>query len=120
MLYEVRKDLSEAENIELDKFLVDLVRRYVETEKLFLDLVYEMGDQQDMTLEQTKDFIDYLGELRLYQCGLLSVEEVRKNPLDWIDYILSASTHTNFFEARVVDYNHGGLQGHVDYSKYTI
>lgn len=77
-----------------------------------------MGAQEDMTLEDAKDFINYLGELRLYQNGLLGPSEVRKNPLPWIDYILTASTHTNFFEARVVDYNHGGLEGTIDYSKY--
>jgi ribonucleotide reductase beta subunit family protein with ferritin-like domain len=120
ILSEVRKDLSEVENDELDKFIYKLVERYVEAEHKFIDLVYEMGDQEGMTKDQTKDFISYLGELRLYQCGLIGAEQVRRNPLDWIDYILSASTHTNFFEARVVDYNHKGLEGKVDYSKYKL
>ena len=118
ILGEVRKDLSEVENLELDKFIQDTVDKYIQAEHSFLDLVFEMGDQEDMTLANAKDFINYLGELRLYQCGLLSAEEVRENPLPWIDYILTGSTHTNFFEARVVDYNHGGLEGTIDYSKY--
>ena len=115
---EVRKELSEVENTELDKFLHKLVRQYVEAEHKFLDLVFEMGDQEDLSKEQAKDFIEYLGELRLYQCGLLGAEEVRTNPLEWIDYILTASTHTNFFEARVVDYSHAGLEGKISYDKY--
>ena len=118
VLNEVRKELSEVENNELDKFIQMSVGKYIQAEQAFLDLVFEMGDQEDMSLDSAKDFIEYLGELRMYQCGLLSAEEVRKNPLPWIDYILSGSTHTNFFEARVVDYNHGGLEGSVDYSKY--
>lgn len=115
---EIRKELSEVDNNELDKFLHALVRQYVDAEHTFLDLVFEMGDQEDMTKEDAKNFIEYLGELRLYQCGLLSAEEVRENPLQWIDYILTASTHTNFFEARVVDYSHAGLEGKISYDKY--
>lgn len=115
---EARKDLSEAENIALDDFIRQFVSRFVEAEHRFLDLVFEMGDQEGMTKQEAKDFISYLGELRLFQNGLLPLEGVRKNPLDWIDYILTGSTHTNFFESRVVDYSHSGLAGSVDYTKY--
>jgi ribonucleotide reductase beta subunit family protein with ferritin-like domain len=120
VLEEVRKDLTEAENIELDKYIKLLVGRYVDAEHTFLDLVFEMGDQEQMTKQDAKDFISYLGELRLYQMGLNNLSDVRENPLDWIDYILTGSTHTNFFESRVVDYSHSGLSGDVDYSKYKV
>lgn len=115
VLEEVRKDLSEAENTELDRFIKNVVKSYVDAEHKFLDLIFEMGDQEGLTLEEAKDFISYLGELRLFQLDLLSLEEVRDNPLEWIDYILSASSHTNFFENRVTDYSHNGLEGEVDY-----
>lgn len=118
VLSEVRRDLSEAENIELDSFIEITIDKYVKAETTFLDLVFNMGDQEGMTKEDAKEFIVYLGELRAYQLGLKTVSEVRKNPLEWIDYILSASTHTNFFESRVVDYNHKGMEGVVDYSKF--
>ena len=118
VLKEVRKDLSEAENIDLDNFIKDFVKRFVEAEHRFIDLVFEMGDQEGMTKQDAKDFISYLGELRLFQNGLIPLTDVRENPLDWIDYILTGSTHTNFFESRVVDYSHSGLEGNVDYSKY--
>ena len=115
VLEEVRKDLSEAENTELDRFIKKAIRSYVDAEHKFLDLIFEMGNQEGLTLEEAKDFIDYLGELRQFQLGLLTLEEVRENPLEWIDYILSASSHTNFFENRVTDYSHNGLEGEVDY-----
>lgn len=118
VLFEVRKELNEVENEELDKWIVRTTDKYVKAEHAFLDLVYEMGDQEQMTKEDSKEFINYLSELRRYQCGLLSAGEVRQNPLPWIDYILTGSTHTNFFEARVVDYTHNGLEGSVDYGKY--
>lgn len=115
VLEEVRKELSEAENTELDRFIKKVVARFVEAECKFLDLIFEMGNQEGLTLEEAKNFIHYLGELRLFQLDLCSLEEVRENPLEWIDYILSASSHTNFFENRVTDYSHNGLEGEVDY-----
>lgn len=118
VLEEARKDLSEAENIELDKFILRIVQLYVDAELKFLDLVFEMGDQEGLSLEDAKDFIRYLAELRLYQLGLLSFEDVRENPLEWIDYILTASTHTSFFENKVVDYSHNGLSGEATYDKF--
>lgn len=118
VLGEARKELSEVQNLELDAFILSTVADYVQAECRFLDLVFEMGDQESMSLQDAKEFVRYLGELRLYQTGLLGPEEVRENPLEWMDYILSGSTHTNFFESRVVDYSHSGLTGEVDYTKY--
>lgn len=119
VLYEIRaNDLSEVENLELEKFIRKTAAKFRIAEHAFLDIVFEMGPQQDMTLEESKEFINYLEELRLYQLGYIDSDKVRKNPLDWIDYILSGSTHTNFFEARVVDYSHNELEGEADYSKF--
>ncbi|HEY9704589.1 MAG TPA: ribonucleotide-diphosphate reductase subunit beta, partial [Allocoleopsis sp.] len=118
VLNEVRKDLTEAENYELNKFILLTASAFEKAEHKFLDLVFGMGDQEGMSLLDAKSFISYLVELRLFQLGLAALEDVRKNPLDWIDYILSATTHTSFFEARVVDYNHNGLHGEVNSSKW--
>ncbi len=114
----VKNDLTESETYELNQFIELTVEKYVAAEKTFLELVFEMGNQEGMTLDDAKLFIDYLGNLRLYQLGLLDRENVIENPLPWIDYILTGSTHTNFFESKVVDYNHSGLKGEIDYSAY--
>lgn len=118
VLNEVRKTLTEAENYELNKFILLTANAFEKAEHKFLDLVFGMGDQEGMSLLDAKSFISYLVELRLFQLELATLEDVRKNPLDWIDYILSATTHTSFFEARVVDYNHNGLHGEVNASKW--
>ena len=119
VLEEIKKsDLSESEITELDDFIVDLVGRYVKAEHKFLDLVFAMSDQEGMTKEDAKEYISYLGIMRLAQVGLASWEEVPENPLPWMDYILSGSKHTNFFEQRVTDYNHSGLGGSISYDKF--
>lgn len=112
------EDLTTDEITELNRFIIDMVDQYVHAEQVFLDLVFEMGNQEGMTLEESKSYISFLGRYRLYQVGLLSGEDVGENPLPWMDYLLSGSKHTNFFETKVTEYSHNGLTGEVDYSKY--
>lgn len=117
-LLEVKKELTEVENIVLDKIIRTLVERYVAAEKGFIKLAYEMGSAEDLTEEDLTDYIEYLGEFRLFQIGLIGYQEVRKNRLMWMEWILSGSKHQNFFEKRVTEYSHSGLDGEIDYSKY--
>lgn len=113
-----RSDLSQSEIYELSDFVVDIVDKYVAAEHRFLDLVFEMSNQEGMTKKDAKDYITYLGELRLSQIGLIDADKVPENPLPWMDYVLSGSKHTNFFEQRTTDYSHGGLIGEVGYGKF--
>lgn len=117
-LEEMRKDLTEAENWQLDKVIRKVVHRFVEAEHRFIELVYSLGQQEDMTEEQLKQYITFLGQLRLFQLDLITLEEVPVNPLDWMEWMLSAGKHDAFFEKRVTDYSHRKLDGKVDYSKY--
>ena len=112
------KNLSEDERKELDIFTRMMVEKYVEAEHQFLDLVFEMSPQEGMTKEDAKEYISYLGRLRLAELGLEGFDTIGESVLPWMDYILSGSKHSNFFEQRVTDYSHTGLQGDVDYSAY--
>lgn len=117
-LNEMRKDLAEAENWAIDDLIIKVVKNYEQAEHRFLDLLYAVGSQQDLDIGDVKKYITYLGQLRLFQLGLISLEEVPNNPLDWMDWMLSASRHDAFFEKRVTDYSHKRLEGKVDYAKY--
>lgn len=117
VISEVFKELTEAEKIELHNVIDQLVKAYVDAEHKFIDLVYEMGNQEGLTKEELKEYILYLAELRKFQLGLIGVREVRKNPLPWMEWLVSGATQDNFFEKKVTDYSHG-LTGKVDYSKY--
>ena len=84
----------------------------------FIKLVYAMGEQDDLTEKDLFDYISYLGERLQWKLGLLQVWNVRSNPLEWMEWLLSAKRHDNFFETRVTDYTHAGLQGTVSYDRY--
>lgn len=116
-LQEMRFDLTEAENILLNEMIFKIMDLYVAAEHRYLELVYADGNQEDMTLESAKEYIIYLRYLRLYQLKLASLNEVPKNPLPWMEWILTGAKHDNFFEKKVTDYTHG-LQGDINYDKY--
>lgn len=118
-LREMRKDLSEVENLYLNEMIVKIVEAYVNAENNYLDLVYSIGNQEDFTKEQAKENILYLSELRMYQMGLISATEVRKNPAPWMEWLVSGAKHDNFFEKKVTDYSHG-ISGKVSYEKYSV
>lgn len=117
-LKEARKSLSELENEALDRCITAFIEAYKQAEHKFIDLVFEMGGSEGLTAQEMKDYISYLCGFREYQLGLRSMKNVGKNPLEWMEWVLSGSKHGNFFEKKITDYAHGGLPGKVDYSKY--
>lgn len=118
VLKKVMEELDENQVNTLIFFIKSRVERLVEAEHAFIDLVYELGEPEGLTKQDLKGYISYLGELRLFQLGLIPEMEVSKNPLPWIESMLSGRSHDNFFEKRVTDYSHSGLEGKVDYERY--
>ncbi len=114
VLNEVRKELTPMQNMDLDLFIVKMTEDFIAAELLFIDLVFSMGDQEGMTAQDMKDYIKYLGMVRLEQLGIQS--QKRKNPLMWMDWMLSGKKHGNFFEQRITEYDHSGMEGEIDYN----
>lgn len=116
--------LSELKNFSLDdqkeilNYVILTVEKFVEAEDKFIELAYDIGDQEDMTKQDMKDYIRYLADFRLGQVGLPSMFNQEENPLVWMDWLLSGKKHTNFFEERVADYSHDPLKGDIDFSLY--
>lgn len=111
-----RQDLTEVENERLDRILRATARKYKEAEHRLIDLIYLQGQPEDLTIEDAYEYMEFLEDLRLNQLGLKGY--VRPNPLEWMDWMLSGARHDNFFEKKVTDYAHTGLQGEVDYTRY--
>lgn len=115
---EGRKELTKEELEILKEAAFSMVRGYVEAELRFIELMSQEGASEDLTDIQKSEYIQYLGELRLYQLGYTTKSSVRRNPLPWMEWMLSGAKHDNFFEKKVTEYNHNGLLGEVDYSRY--
>lgn len=111
-------NFSKEDRLEIVAYTKKLVKMFVEAEDKFIDLAYSIGDQEGMTSSELKQYLRYLANLRLSQCGYKPIYDVVDNPLPWMDWVLSGKKHTNFFEEKVTDYSHEGLKGTIDYTKY--
>ena len=70
-----------------------------------------MGSLEGLTAEEVKQYIRFIGNRRLEQLGLNPIYDVKKNPLTWLDTMLNAVEHMNFFEGRATEYSKASTQG---------
>lgn len=98
-------------NDEFKSKIYVMAEHTVANEDKFIDLAYSGCNIEGLTLEDTKQYIRYLADRRLIQLGLKGIFKVKTNPLPWIEALLNAPTHDNFFEARTVSYEIAGLKG---------
>jgi ribonucleoside-diphosphate reductase beta chain len=58
-----------------------------------------------------KEYIRYIADRRLVQLGLEPLFNVERNPLPWLDEMLNAVEHANFFENRSTEYSKAATVG---------
>jgi ribonucleoside-diphosphate reductase beta chain len=83
----------------------------VEHEDSFIDLAFELGPVEGLTAAAVKQYIRYIADRRLTQLGLDELYQVERNPLPWLDDMLNAVEHTNFFENRATEYSRASTTG---------
>ena len=114
----MRNDLTEAELSVLKQVTLQFAERFKEAEFKYLDLVFELGGAEGLSLDEMKGYILYLQMLRLLQLGYAKLVDVPENPLPWMEWLLGANKHSNFFEKKVTEYVHKELPGEINYNKY--
>jgi ribonucleoside-diphosphate reductase beta chain len=98
-------------NDELKGKIYTIAERMVELEDNFIDLAFSMGEMKNLTSADVKTYIRYIADRRLISLGLKGIFKVKRNPLPWVEEMINAPTHTNFFEQRATDYAKGSLSG---------
>ena len=88
-----------------------IATKMTELEDKFIDLSFAMGEMPDLTAEDVKKYIRYICDRRLISLGLKGIWKVKTNPLPWVEEMINAPTHGNFFENRVTDYAKGAITG---------
>jgi ribonucleoside-diphosphate reductase beta chain len=83
----------------------------VEHEDAFIDLAFEAGAVEGLTAREVKDYIRYIADRRLVQLGLDEIYHIQRNPLPWLDEMLNAVEHANFFENRATEYSKASTTG---------
>ena len=98
-------------NDDLKGKIYTIATKMVELEDKFIDLAFKMGPMDDLKPEDVKQYIRYIADRRLISLGLKGVFKVKRNPLLWVEGMINAPTHTNFFENRATDYAKGAMKG---------
>ena len=84
----------------------------------FIDKIFEMGDLENLTKEELKNFIKHRVNTKMADLGLSPIvpaEEIDKGALKtmkWFDAVIAGKQHTDFFANRVTNYS----KGHLDWS----
>ena len=98
-------------NDELKGKIYTIAERMVELEDKFIDLSFATNAIEGLKSEDVKEYIRYIADRRLISMGMKGIFKRKKNPLPWVEEMINAPTHTNFFENRATDYAKGALSG---------
>ena len=105
---------NEIWNDDLKGKIYTIATRMVDLEDKFIDLAFAMGEMPNLTSDEVKTYIRYICDRRLISMGMKGIFKIKKNPLRWVEEMINAPTHTNFFENRATDYAKGALSGNWD------
>lgn len=98
-------------NDKLKGEIYSIAETMVGLEDKFIDLSFGLNEGENLTKEDVKKYIRYIADRRLISLGLKGIFKVKKNPLPWVEEMINAPTHTNFFENRSTDYSKGATTG---------
>lgn len=108
------KENPEIWNDELKGQIYTIAEKMVELEDKFIELSFAGNEMKDLTEAQVKQYIRYIADRRLIGLGMKGIFKVKKNPLPWVEEMINAPVHGNFFENRVTDYAKGATTGSWD------
>ena len=105
------EEYPEAWNDDLAGEIQTACETIISHEDAFIDLAFELGEVEGLSPDEVKAYIRFIADRRMAQLGLQPVFEIEKNPLPWMDEMLNAVEHANFFENRATEYTRGATQG---------
>ena len=91
--------------------IVEVCTTIVHHEDAFIDLAFELGPVEGLDAATVKRYIRFIADRRLIQLELEPIYHVERNPLPWLDDMLNAIEHTNFFENRATEYSRASTTG---------
>ena len=86
-------------------------RDMITNEDKFIELCFAMGPLERLTADEVKLYIRYITDRRLQGLMLDPIYNISKNPLPWLDEMLNAVEHVNFFENRSTEYSKASTTG---------
>ena len=113
--------MKEHPEFKTDKLIKDIesaAHNAVKLEFDFIDKVFELGDLENLTKDELKNFIKHRVNTKMADLGLKPIipsEDIDKGALKtmkWFDAVIAGKQQTDFFANRVTNY----AKGHLDWS----
>ena len=101
-------------NDSLKEKIYSIAEKMVSLEDKFIELSFKSGAIQGLEENDVKEYIRYIADRRLISVGLKGIFKRKKNPLPWVEEMINAPIHTNFFENRSTDYAKAASTGSWD------
>ena len=85
----------------------------------FIDKVFELGDLENLSKDDLKNFIKHRVNTKMGDLGLKplipsdQIDAGALKTMKWFDAVIAGKQHTDFFASRVTNYS----KGHMDWSK---
>jgi ribonucleoside-diphosphate reductase beta chain len=93
---------------ELRNKLYTACKEMIALEDAFIDTCFDMGDVPGLQPQEVKGYIRFIADKKLNDLGLDKLYNT-SNPLPWLDVMINAKEHTNFFENRATEYAKGAV-----------
>ena len=113
--------MEEHPEFKTDKLIKDIQDAATNALKLefdFIDKEFEMGDLENLSKDELKNFIKHRVNTKMSDLGLgpiIPADQIDKGALKtmkWFDAVIAGKQHTDFFASRVTNYS----KGHIDWS----
>ena len=91
--------------------ILEAARLIQKLEHNFIDKMFEMGDLENLSKRDLKEFINQRINEKLYELGydpIMEVNEASAANLEWFYHLTGGHTHTDFFAIRPTDYSKVG------------
>jgi ribonucleoside-diphosphate reductase beta chain len=114
---QLMKEYPELKTEKLIKDIEEAATLALQLEFNFIDKIFEMGDLENLSKEDLKNFIKHRVNTKMGDLGLkplIPSEEIDKGALKqmlWFDAVVAGKQHTDFFASRVTNY----AKGHMDW-----
>ena len=111
------KEHPEFKTPQLEADIAEAARLAIKLEFDFIDKVFEMGDLENLSKDEIKNFIKHRVNTKMGDLGLKPIipsEEIDKGALKtmkWFDAVIAGKQQTDFFANRVTNYS----KGHMDW-----
>lgn len=114
-----RQLMEEHPELKTDKLIAEIreaAQAALDLEFNFIDKIFEMGDLENLTKDELKNFIKHRVNTKMGDLGLKplipssDIDQGALKTMLWFDAVIAGKQHTDFFANRVTNYSKGHME----------